>query len=188
MGMSSVSGIVEAYFSTLKNQRTGRANKGARATQFGIPLIIGIAWAIAGPLIKSPSNAIVGISIVSALLCSMAAILFQTRIDLKAREKSGDNTFITKNDLILIDELFRAVVWGILFGLAVVLLMVVSEWFELPEAEQTQHCWVIAKLISGLTAASVAHFVFVVGTILKRLSRVYELVATEKRLTKHSCR
>lgn len=176
MGMSSVAGIPKAYFSTLIDQRTGGMNVGAFITQLLVPAAIGAIWAVAGPSILTPGNAIVGISIVSALLCAMATMLFQIRIDLKIRTNEGTEPYVTELDLKLIDQLFAAVLWAILFGLIVVLLMVLSEWFGVFQPEGMQ-----AKIAAGLTIFLIGHFVFVIGTILKRMNRVYEIVAQNKR-------
>lgn len=176
MGMSSVSGIAKAYFSTLVNQRTGGVNAGAVIAQFLMPAIVGAAWALVGPSISTPGNAIVGISIVSALLCAMATMLFQIRIDLRIRATEGTESFVTAQDLKLIDQLFSAVLWAILFGLFIVLAMVVSEWFG-----AFQLVGLPAKFIAGFVVFFIGHFVFVIGTILKRMNRVYEIVAQNKR-------
>lgn len=176
MGMSSVSGIAKAYFSTLVDQRTKGVHVGAMVMQFLVPAAIGIFWAFAGPSLLTPGNAIVGISIVSALLCAMATMLFQTRIDLRIRANEGKESFVTDSDLKLIDQLFFAVLWAILFGLLVVLVMVFSEWlgaFQLVGQP--------ARIVAGFTIFFIGHFVFVVGTILKRMNRVYEIVAQNKR-------
>ena len=176
LGMSSVSGIVKNYFVTLRNQRTGKANIGAIVVQLGVPIVVGIFWAIVGPMTDSLGNIIVGVSIVSALLCSMATILFQIRIDLRARENSGSNSFVTSKDLKLVDELFSVVLWAILFGLLFVLFMVIVEWFDIFDTAED-----IEKCVSGCIVACVTHFAFVIGMVLKRLSRVYDIVAREKR-------
>ena len=176
MGMSAVVGIAKSYFSTLKNQRSGRTHIGALMVQLGAPIAIGIIWLLTGPLISSPSNAIVGISIVSALLCAMATMLFQIRMSLRASEKAGEDCFVTEKDLKLVDELFAAVLWAILFGLAVVLLMVVLEWLGIYRLDDC-----VGRCLSALQIAFIVHFVFVIGVVLKRLNRVYELVAIQKR-------
>ena len=176
MGMSSIAGIAKSYFSTLTNQRTGKANIGALGAQLGAPIALAVVCFFIGPEIKSPSNAIVGISIVAALLCAMATMLFHMRTSLRASKKTGEDCFVTEKDLKLIDELFAAVLWAILFGLAVVLFMVVMEWLG---AYQLNDC--TGRCLSALQIALIAHFVFVIGVILKRLSRVYELVAMQKR-------
>lgn len=178
MGMSSVTGIAKSYCATLKNQRTKKVNFGAVAVQVLFPLAVGVVWVFFGPTITNPGNAIAGISIVSALLCSMATMLFQIRIDIRSDMESGENHFITEKDATLIDELFAAVAWAILFGLTTVLIMVFSDWLGI-----LQLCNIAPKIISGVIVAFIAHFVFVIGTVLKRLARVYDLVARNKRRT-----
>lgn len=176
MGMSSVVGIAKSYFLTLTNQRTGKIRVSPLVVQFGAPIAIGTICFFVGPLINSPNNAIVGISIVSALLCAMATMLFQIRMSLRASKKAGEDCFVTEKDLKLVDELFVAVLWTILFGLAVVLFMVVLEWLGV---YQLDDC--VGRCSSALQIAFITHFVFVIGVVLKRLNRVYELVAIQKR-------
>ena len=176
MGMSSVAGIAKSYFSILVNQRTGKVHAGALVVQLGVPFAIGAACLFIDPLVFSPSNAIVGISIVSALLCAMATMLFQTRVSLRNSKEAGEDRFVTEKDLKLIDELFSAVLWAILFGLVTVLLMVALEWMGACRFGDG-----FGRLSSALQIALIGHFVFVIGVILKRLNRVYELVAMHNR-------
>lgn len=176
MGMSSVFGVVKSYLSTLRNQRTQGVNLGAIVLQFGVPIVAGVFWFLICPPISNTSNAIVGISIVSALLCAMATMLFQTRVSLRSAEAPEVNYFVTNKDLKLVDELFYAVLWAILFGLITVLLMIVSEWIETLWQDDF-----ISKCASAIVVVLCAHFVFLIGTILKRLARVYDLIAAQKR-------
>ena len=176
MGMSSVSGIAKAYFSTLRDQRTKKINMKAMAFQVAVPVVAGVIWFFCCDSIVDISNAITGISIVSALLCAMATMLFQIRIDLRVGRESNKNTFNVENDLEFVDELFYAVLWVILFGLLIVLFMMIIDWVP---AFQTKGF--LARCISGIYVAVIFYFVLVVGLILKRLLRVYELVALHKR-------
>ena len=84
--------------------------------------------------------------------------------------------FVTTKDLKLVDELFAAVLWAILFGLVVVLFMVVLEWWGVYQLDGFA-----GRCLSALQIASIVHFVFVIGVVLKRLNRVYELVVMQKR-------
>lgn len=179
--MSSVVDIAKAYFLTLKNQRTGGVNTGAIVFQMGVPIAAGAAWAAVSPGVVTSGNAIAGISVVSALLCAMATLLFQIRIEIR-RDVSGKSkardSFLVPSDVQLIDELFDAVVWAILFGLATVLGMVFADWLGAFGLDP-----LVSRFVSGTIVACIVHFVFVVGTILKRLSRAYGLVAKHDRGT-----
>ena len=149
---------------------------GAMVFQIIVPVIVGVVWFFYCNPIDNMSNAITGISIVSALLCAMATMLFQIRIDLRISQESGKNAFIVENDLKLIDELFYAVLWAILFGLLIVLFMVVIDWIGIFQINGF-----LSRCVSGIYVAVIFHFVLVIGLILKRLLRVYELVALHKR-------
>lgn len=174
--MSSVVGIATSYLLTLKNQQTKGLNKGAVFTQFGLPTAAGILCFIINFSINSPDNAISGISIVSALLCAVATMLFQIRVTLKSNLESGREHFATKKDLELIDGFFASVVWAITFGLFVVALMVALEWFGVFQSYGS-----VLRFSSAVLVAFIVHFITVIGTALKRLNRVYELVAMQKR-------
>lgn len=176
MGMSSVASIGKKYLLTLKNQRTNGPNYGALLLQIGFPIGLGLVCFYTGLSIPNPGNAISGISIVSALLCSVATMLFQIRASINSGINSGEEHFVTSKDAGLIDQLFAAVIWTTLFGFAAVLVMVIMEWCSV-----FQTAGLIHRISSAILAATVTHFVFAIGTVLKRLSRIYELVAMQKR-------
>ena len=82
MGKASVVGIFKGYVRTLYDARDG-SSPGVRLVdvfvQSDIPVLCGFACYFTGWHLSNPSNAIVGISIVSALMCAMATLLFQVR-------------------------------------------------------------------------------------------------------------
>lgn len=176
MGMSSVSVIAENYFHSLSNQRTGKINKRAICAQIAVPVAVGVIFGLFGPIIENCSNAIVGISIIAALLCAMATLLFQTRSDLRISQKKVEEPFVTRKDVELVDQLFSAVMWAILFGLITVFVMVLFDWLAIMQSDIP-----LAQVFTGVIIACASHFVFVIGLILKRLNRVYDLFAKQKR-------
>lgn len=176
LGMSSVSAIVENYFKSLSDQQSEKKSKKTICAQIALPVCLGAAFGLFGPIIRIYNDAIVGISIVSALLCAMATLLFQTRSDWHFSRKKEVESFVTDKDLELVDQLFAAVMWAILFGLVTTFVMIVVSWLD--GAWLDNH---IGHIFSGVIIAFVIHFVFVVGLILKRLNRVYDLFARQKR-------
>ena len=184
MGMSSVKEIVKGYARTLKGARDGKPALGPVASQILMPLAFGAASCAAGWSVPRVSDAVAGISIVASLLCSVAALLFQVRIDLRMRLEEDERSenqqhFLVSDDLELLDEMFSQVMWVILEGFVLVLIMVLSEWLGLlgtkPLSAQAATC------ITFIIVCGVANFVVVIGAVLKRLNRVYQLIAMNKR-------
>ena len=106
----------------------------------------------------------------------MATLLFQTRSDLRISQKKGEEPFVTSKDVELVDQLFSAVMWAILFGLITVFVMVLFDWLAIMQSDIP-----LAQVFTGVIIACASHFVFVIGLILKRLNRVYDLFAKQKR-------
>lgn len=177
MGMSSVCGICKAYLSTLRSARTGKTNKKALAMQIALPVVIGLVVGLFAHMTIEVGNAVTGISIVAALLCAMATMLFQIRINLREKFEEDSQAFLTGGDLILVDELFAEVIWAILFGMILALAMIIADWFGLFKSVND----VVSRIATGTLIACIVHFALVIGMILKRLNRVYLLVAVHKR-------
>lgn len=168
MGKSSVVGIAKGHFRTLRDARTGRIRMRDFIWQIGLPVACGIACVLCGWHLDDASNAIVGISIVAALMCAMAALIFQIRLDLNKASSTE------KRDVTLIDEVFANVMWAILMGLALALYLIVVDavgFFN----ESTS-----AIVASSVAVALCAHFVFVIGMCLKRFQRSYEKIAAHR--------
>lgn len=177
MGMSSISGIARGYFATLVSQRSGKPNKRAILFQIGLPFLLGVLVFAIGWTLDSVGNIINAVAIVAALLCAVATLLFQVRIDLRARIDSSDDPFIGENDLLLVDELFSTLLWAILFGFAIVGCSLVVDWSGALKVTNPLY----SRVAASVAAAAIAHLAFVIGTILKRLRRIYEIVAVHKR-------
>ena len=103
MGKSSVAGIVKGHFKTLRDARTGHVRIRDLVWQIGLPAACGIACALIGWHLDDASNAVVGISIVAALMRAMTALIFQIRLDL------NEAPVAEKRDVALIDEVFANV-------------------------------------------------------------------------------
>ncbi len=168
MGKSSVIGIAKGHFRTLRDARTGRIRKHDLVWQIGLPVACGIACALCKWHLNDASNAIVGISIVAALMCAMAALIFQIRLDLDKAPVAE------KRDVELIDEVFANVMWAILMGLVLALYLIVVDAMGLFNENAP------AIIVSSIAVALCAHFVFVVGMCLKRFQRSYERIAASR--------
>ncbi len=177
MGMSSPNRIPKEYFSTLVSQRTGKCKVTTIALQIILPLIVGgIAFALKVQ-ISSVDSTIGGIAVVAALLCAVATMLFQIRIDLRIKVKNNSDAFVTENDLKLVDELFAALLWGIMFGFIITAVAMIIQWTGILDSDNI----LIICLCTSVLIACIVHFAFVIGLILKRLSAVYQIVAIQKR-------
>lgn len=161
MGKSSVLSIPKKHFATLKDERTDKIKPSDVAFQIAVPIAAGIACFASGWQLESAGNAIVGISIVAALMCAMAVLVFQIRLDLRNRDVSADR------DLRLIDEVFANIMWAILVGLLLALLLIV--W----DANASAFSVTASRVLSAICVAICLHFVFVVGMCLKRLQSAY---------------
>lgn len=184
MGMSSVKEIVKGYARTLKGARDGKPAPGPITWQILMPLALGATSCAVGWSVPCVSDAVAGISIVASLLCSVAALLFQVRIDLRMRLEEDERSenqqhFLVSDDLELLDEMFSQVMWVILEGFVLVLIMVLSEWLGLLGAKLLSAR--AATCMTFIIVCGVANFVVVIGAVLKRLDRVYRLIAMNKR-------
>lgn len=176
MGMSSPSRIPKEYFSTLVSQRTGKCKASAIAFQVALPLIVGVIAFVLKVQISSVDSTIGGVAVVAALLCAVATTLFQIRIDLRTKVKNSSDAFVTENDLKLVDELFAALLWGIMFGFIITAIAMIIQWTGVLDSDNK-----FINLCSSILIACIMHFALVIGLILKRLSAVYQIVAMQKR-------
>ena len=109
MGMSSVAGIVKDYADSLRSARDGKLKLSFVLVQVGFPLALGVAAGLLGLRIPNSGELVTGVSIVAALMCGVATLLFQTRADLHRRLDAENDAFLTEGDLALVDELFAQV-------------------------------------------------------------------------------
>lgn len=177
MGMSSPNRIPKEYFSTLVSQRTGKYKVSTIAFQIALPLIVGAIAFVLKVQISSVDSTIGGVAVVAALLCAVATMLFQIRIDLRINVKNSSDAFVTENDLKLVDELFAALLWGIMFGFIITAIAMIIQWAGVLDSDNR----LVIDLCSSILIACIMHFALVIGLILKRLSAVYQIVAMQKR-------
>lgn len=189
MGKSSVVGIFKGYVRTLRDARGGgeaRVRVADVLVQIGLPIAAGVACYFTGWHLGNPSNAIVGISIVSALMCAMATLLFQVRSDASERpaeeqpSPDGDPKHLPAlrmklRDKRFIDEVFDDVMWAILVGLTLSLYLIAIDAVGL-----LADGGIASRALSSVAVAVCAHFVLVIGMCLKRLRRAYNVVSNRE--------
>lgn len=169
MGKSSVIGIAARYFKTLIDARTGKPSFRDVTAQIIAPAFVGVPCYFGGWELHNPSNAIVGISIVAALMCAMAALVFQIRLDLN---KKLDPRVLPSNRK-LVDQLFDDILWAILFGLMLALYLIIFDCAGLFVAEPP-----VGNILSAVAVSFAAHFAMVIGMCLKRMQRAYQIFAS----------
>lgn len=173
MSMSSVADIAKDYVHSLKSANDRKLKLGTVLFQLGAPVGLGLLAAAVRLGIPDPSDAVTGVSIVSALMCSVAVLLFQARVDLRHRfESLGDPAFV-QGDLDLVDELFAQVLWSILSGFVLVLLLILESAFSSALAGFEP----VMRLGCGVAWCLMANFALTVGIVLKRMRRVYRSIA-----------
>ena len=177
MGMSSVTGIWLDYLESLRSARDEKLKLRVVLAQIGIPFAVGVITALLRFGVPNSSDIVTGVSIVAALMCGVATLLFQTRVDLRERVYGGDDHFLNEDDLKLVDELFAQVMWSILSGFLLVFLLLMKSavagalgGFEL-----------LVRVGYGVVWCLVANFVLTVGIVLKRMRRVYRIAGQGKR-------
>ena len=169
MGKASVTGIARSYARTLRNARTEKVLVRDVVVQIACPFALGCICFFAELRIKDPSNVVVGISIVAALMCAMAMLLFQVRAEIR-RE---NNALLVGKDVKLVDETFDDAMWAILVGFVIALFLVITDAFGLFQCGNV----VLESVLSAIAIALIAHFVMVVAMCLKRLRAAYDRVA-----------
>lgn len=177
MGMSSVKYILYDYFNSLRSARDGRFRFSVLFVQVCCPVLIGIIFGAVGFGIVNSSEVVTGVSIVAALMCGVAIMLFQIRIGLQEKFARSRQFFLTEYDLELVDELFAQVMWCILSGFLLVLLILIKGIFP----EQIAAAPFARNIGLGVIWSLMTNFILTIGLVLKRINRVYNLVAANKR-------
>lgn len=179
MGKSSLLTIAKNHFSTLyDNSEKNPDGKSPISKidclwQIGIPLLAGVVAFFFKVSFNTSvvESVITALSIVSALMCSMAALVFQTRIQAR-NDKS-----ISGHKRLLLDELFFNVMWAIVVGFVLTLFLLISNAFGAFATIGS----VVCLIASAFALFMSVHFVLVIGMCLKRLSRAYETVGIGKK-------
>lgn len=133
----------------------------------GLALLYGVTWPLNGESLDGMcSNVVTGVSIVSSLMCGVAVMIFQLRVQIA----SPGEVDASSEEIELIDETFSDVLWSVVVGFAAVLLLIVGDVAEviLPALHR-----VLVSVAVGL----VANLVVVTCMSLKRMNASYLTVA-----------
>lgn len=170
MGKLGLGSVAKGYIETLHRGRDGGVHKLDIIVQIIAPILCGIALAsFGGPLLSlgksALPNAVVAVSIVSALMCALAVMVFQLRMQAAQGEDS-----MTRDELRFIDEFFSDVLWAIVIGFASVVLMVgAGADADVPE--------VLLRVAAGAALAALLNFGMVTCMCIKRLNAAYKIMS-----------
>lgn len=170
MGKMNLLDIAIAYLKTLRNYQTNRTMWVDVLLQVILPVSAGVAFVTFWPLTTDELNEINGdiiscVSIISALLCGVAVMVFQLRMQMA----SQTNPAPTKKEKILVDELFQDILWTVVVGFASIVVLVLAEAFGkvLP----------IQRVLYSISVSMLVNFIFVTCMCIKRLNSTYRLAS-----------
>lgn len=162
--------VFEKYVSTLKDQSKegGRILRtGDAVLQIAAPMVCAVLFVILGVRVSNSSNLIAVISIITGLMCTVLAALFEIRASVMPAKKH-----LTYRDDDAIDELFYICSWLVTVGVAAALFLLLPDLdypFVVP-------VWLVSAY-SLFAIALTLHFVFVLLSFVSRLIRSYVRVA-----------
>lgn len=170
MGKTSLVRVAAAYLSTLRSYRTEKYMASDIAVQLVAPALLGAAFGVTWPvpaarLSEAVGNMVSGVSIISALLCGVAVMVFQLRLQLASQESPRP----TKREVVLVDETFHDILWAVVAGFASVILLTISGM--LPDDGAAQ------RTVVGVAVFFLLNFLLVTCMCIKRLHSAYEIVS-----------
>lgn len=174
MGKTSLKEIREGYLNTLR-EIPGRPdspfNRHDLLVQVILPATIAVLFGVSWPLEASDlavvcGNIVTGVSIVSSLMCGVAVMLFQLRIQLVLPEDID----ASEGEIELIDETFSDVLWSVVAGFAAVVMLIVGDILAALAP-------VLYRICVSVALGLVAHLAIVTCMGLKRLNASYAIVA-----------
>lgn len=171
MGKVSLFSVAKEYLGTLTSYRTKKPMIGDILVQLVLPGLFA-AWLTVGKPVEASviaaiaDKAVVGVSIISALLCGVAVMMFQLRVQMSTSEDFRP----TERESALVDHTFHDLLWAVVAGFASVILSIVSSAFGIDSV------WRAA--VYGLMAFFFVNFVLVTCMCIKRISKTYVTVSS----------
>jgi hypothetical protein len=171
MGKSSLWGIFTSYVGTLRDDGRKRARGVDVAVHLVLPVVVAVGYVACRELklVPDPACGIVDravtlVSIFSAFLCGAAIMVFQLRADLATSKPGGG---VTGKELLLVDELYKDMLWAIVAGFGCAALFTLQGVIG--------PVWQPAGWAAEVLAvALLLNFCLVVCMCLKRMLIVYE--------------
>ncbi len=177
----SLLGVVKRYFSTLTDGTTGRIMPIDVAVQIVFPGIIGAGLfffylpegseyqLVSRCLGQFASGVTTTISLVSALLSAVSVLIFQLRVQLLSQK----DPVPSRDEVLLVDQMFDQVLWDVLVGIVAVVLFSIF-----PVLSVGTLIW---RLVLSASLAVTANYVMVMCMCIKRFSEAYRIVSTQWR-------
>lgn len=167
MGKINFWAILIKYIDTLRNYRTNKISPADVTVQLVIPALLSVAlffkwpdgWVNFEDLI---TNLISCISIISGLMCGVAVLLFQLRLQMSSQKDPKP----LDRELTLVDESFHISMWVVLDGLLVVGLLCIA-----PLTKNINE--IFSRLLFCFSAFFLLNFLLVTLMALKRISAAY---------------
>jgi hypothetical protein len=184
MGKMSLKDVRKGYWKTLRNASSGRPCVSDIVFQIVAPLLVfAVVFSVDWPLTvsdlgKVTSDVVTGVSIVSSLMCGVATMIFQLRVQISQSTSTanvdegpseGDKA-LSKNEIVLVDEMFHDVLWSVVVGFAAVIVIVLGDIIGPSSA-------FLGKLALSLALGLVIHLAMVTCMSIKRMNAAYEIVA-----------
>lgn len=181
MNKISLRPVAMRYLETLVDDSTGRTMLTDVIVQIIMPVAFGVAfyllwpddnskWPLGEKSISELSSGILTVvSIVSALLCGVAIMIFQLRLQLA----SQTNPVPEERETRLIDQMFNQVLWDVVAGFATTLFLACSNAFT-----SGSTLWKISLSASLIT---IINFVLVTCMCIKRFSSAYDIISKQWR-------
>ncbi len=161
--------VIRRYLATLADASNRKTPVRVFAVfgQIVLPVILATLLAVLGEHIVARSNLIVGISIVTALMCAVAVLIFQVRINLPRTDKR-----LTDRDYEAVDQVFSLSIWTIVVGLVLVLLLTTPDFLACIKESSEAFTFLVYLLTT--------HFISVIVVYVIRFVRAYERIAEKK--------
>lgn len=164
--------VFRAYIEGLKAD--GKLRLRDALIQFIIPVVVGMATFLYLTFVSEDisrvepivANAISAVSIISGLMCALAVLVFQLRVQLSSEK----TVKVKESECSLVDHLFNDALWDVVVGLLCVLLFVISSGAINGESA-------LFAVLLAISSAMAMHFLFVTAMCIKRLSIAYEIVS-----------
>lgn len=152
--------VVTDHVDTLVDQRPGRPPRASRldvATQYGLPVVVGVVTGILSNGVAHAGEMLSGAAILTAFSFGLAVLAFQTR----TTDTSSKGSLRKR----LLDEFFANVLYSVVIGLLWTVLVLVTAVVS-PSG-------VLGHLLAGVVWTVASHYVLVLLMCIKRLRAVY---------------
>lgn len=171
MSKISLWGILRGYLNTLHSGSNKQILIGDVAAQIFLPLgcsclIFFNAFGSKDAVSNMLQGILTWVSIASALLCGVAIMIFQLRLQLASQK----NPEPTENETRLIDEIFSDTLWAVVAGFIAAFLIIINSM--LITLHQT-----LADICMSLSIGFAFNLVLVTCMVLKRMDVAYKIIS-----------